>query len=111
MKTTFFGVKCCYITIFDASESLSYKLRPPSYKLVNNPHLLQFFFFPMAFPNGFPPFNGDLTRTTIALRRLTPLRSLDPMLREEVLLSAPEAHDVVITYPIWNIFHGISMGY
>ena len=29
------------------------------------------------------------------------------MLREEVLLSAPEAQDVVITYPIWII----SMGY
>ena len=141
MKTTFFGVKCCYITIFDASESLSYKLRPPSYKLVNNPHLLQlyplvnptvsriinlsvyiaintnqlqipiFSFFPWLSQTGFPLLNGDLTRTTIALRRLTPLRSLDPMLREEVLLSAPEAHDVVITYPIWNIFHGISMGY
>ena len=43
MKTTFFGVKCCYITIFDASESLIYKLRPPSYKLVNNPHILQLY--------------------------------------------------------------------
>jgi hypothetical protein len=68
----------------------------------------------MAFPNGFPPFNGDLTRTTIALRRLTPLRSLDPMLREEVLLSAPEAHDVVMKsdmeYFSWDI-HVILIRY